>query len=137
MEVSASWNGALDKSASASVTFPSPDQLEIEGLAGYFRNFNQSLSSYCFTLQESGYFSWKTTNTQTTSVVTCTKNFTDSSCNHFGTYTETYPPQYTPTFKPPCCGQCVIGAWKAHALFWPTPAPQPKISTLVGADGFT
>lgn len=137
MEVSVSWNGTLDKFASASVTSTSPDQQEINDLGSHFVNFNKSLSSYCLTVQESGYFSWKTTNTQTTSVVTCTNNVTDSSCDNPGTYTETYPPQYTPTFKPPCCGNCVIQAWKAHALFWPTPAPQPKVSTLVGADGFT
>lgn len=137
MQVSASWNGASNKSASTSATLPSPDQAEIEDLGSYFTNLNKSLSAYCLKIQESAYSSWKTTNTQKTSVVTCTQNVTDSSCDNAGTYTETYPPQYTPIIKPPCCGNCVIQAWKAHALFWPTPAPQPEISTLVGADGFT
>ncbi len=140
MEASTSWNGSSNKFASTLAhngTSISPDQQEIEGLGAYFKDLNQSLSSYCLAFQESGYFSWKATNTQTTSVVTCTRKMTGNICDNDGTHTETFPPTYTATMKPPCCGQCVIAASKAYAIFWPTPAPQPKISTLVGADGFT
>ena len=101
MEVSASWKGVSNKSVPISVTSTSPDQREIEDLGYYFVNLNESLSSYCLNIQESRYFSWRTTNTQKTSVVTCTQNVTDSSCDNPGTYTETYPPQYTPTSNLP------------------------------------
>ena len=114
----------------------SPDQQEIELLGSDFHSFNQSLSSYCLNEQKSAYFSWKATNTQTTSFVTC-KGEVREGCYNIGTFIETQPPQYVPTIKPPCCGQCVIDATKAQAIYWPTPAPQPSISTLVGADGFT
>ena len=139
MEVSTSLNVASNKSAEAlahEATSASPDQQEIEDL-DVFVNLNASLSSYCLSVQENGYFSWKATNTQSTSFVTCTQKMTGSVCDNGGTYIETYPPQYTTTIKPPCCGQCAITAWTAYAVFWPTPAPLPKISTLVGADGFT
>ncbi len=140
MEASTSWIGSSNKFASTLahiVTSTSPDQQEIEDLGTYFGNINQSLSSYCLAVQEKNHFSWKATNTQATSVVTRTRKMTGGICDNDGTYTKTFPPTYTRTMKPPCCGQCVITAWKASAVFWPTPAPQPKISTLVGADGFT
>ena len=118
-------------------TSTSPDQQEFIDLGASFRNLNESLSRYCLHVQESAYLSWKTTNTQATSAVTCRQNVTSGLCDNPGTYTLTYVPQFTPKIQPPCCGQCVITAWKAYAVFWPTPAPQPGISTLVGADGFT
>ena len=118
-------------------TSTSPDQQEFINLGYNFINLNESLSRYCLHVQESAYLSWKTTNTQATSVFTCRQTVTGGLCDNPGIYTETNVPQFTPKIQPPCCGQCAIDAWKAYAVFWPTPAPEPRISTLVGADGFT
>ena len=128
----------MSASTSAQIaTSTSPDQQEFIDLGYNFVNFNQSLSRYCLRVQESAYLSWKTTNTQATSVVTCRQTVTEGLCDNPGTYTETFVPHFTPKMHPPCCGQCVITARKAYAVFWPTPAPEPRITTLVGADGFT
>ena len=113
------------------------DQREFIDLDGYFQNLNPSLSRYCLHVYESAYLSWKTTNTQATSVLTCRSTVAESPCLYAGTYVETDVPQFTPKIKPPCCGQCFIAAQKAQAVFWPTPAPRPNFSILVGADGFT
>ena len=118
-------------------TSTSPDQREFINLGYNFRDLNESLSLYCLHAQESAYTSWKTTSTQATSIVTCVQNVAEGQWNDAGTYTETYMPEFTPTLPSPCCGQCTITAPRASAFFWPTPAPEPKISTLVGADGFT
>ena len=137
MVASTSWNGSSNKFASTlahNVASTSPDQQEVDGLGGYFRNLNQSLSSYCLAVQESGYFSWKATNTQKTSVVTCTRKMTGSICDNDGTYTETYPPTYTATMKPPCCGQCVITAWKAYKISYLSTI-QPAWATCVDVGG--
>ena len=113
------------------------DQRELIDLGYNFNDLNESLSVYCLNVQESSYLSWKTTNTHATGIVTCIQNVAEGQWDDAGTYTETYMPEFTPTLQPPCCGQCAITASRASAFFWPTPAPQPKISTLVGADGFT
>ena len=138
-KVSASLVGNLNMSVSTSAQIATStwDQREFIDLDGYFQNLDQSLSRYCWHVYESAYLSWKTTNTQETSVLTCRSTVAESPCLNAGTYVETNVPQFTPTIIPPCCGQCFIGAQKAQAVFWPTPAPRPDISTLVGADGFT
>ena len=49
-----------------------------------------------------------------------------------------YTPSWTPKITPPCCDTfCNIGAASAQMLYWPTPAPVPGITTVVGPDGFT
>lgn len=138
-KVSASLVGNLNMSVSTLAQIATStwlDQREFIDLEGRFQNLDQSLSRYCLHLYESAYLSWKTTNTQTTSVLTC-RSVAESPCLHAGTYVETDVPQFTPKIKPPCCGPCTIAAQTAQAFFWPTPAPRPNISTLVGADGFT
>ena len=139
-KVSASWNGASNISAPTRAqiaTSTSPDQKEFLDLSANFVDYNHSLSLYCLHIQESAYLSWKTTNIQATSTFHCTQKETEGPCDNDGPYTETVVPDFTPTMKPPCCGQCFITASRAHALFWPTPALQPNISTLVGRHGFT
>ena len=139
-KVSAPLVGSLNMSVSTSAQIATStwlDQREFIDLEGLFQDLNPSLSRYCLHVYESAYLSWKTTNTQTTSVLTCRSTVAESPCLLHGTYVETDVPQFTPKIKPPCCGPCFIAAQKAQAFFWPTPAPQPNISTLVGTDGFT
>lgn len=139
-KLSASLVGSLNTSVSTLAQIATStwlDQREFIDLEDLFQNLDQSLSRYCLHVYESAFLSWKTTNTQTTSVLTCRSTVTESPCLHPGTYVETDVPPFTPKIKSPCCGPCTIAAQKAQAIFWPTPAPQPNISTLVGADGFT
>lgn len=43
-----------------------------------------------------------------------------------------------PSFMPPCCGQCSLTIESgAQVLYWPTPAPEPPVSSIVDANGFT
>lgn len=45
-----------------------------------------------------------------------------------------------PSFVSPCCGQCditVVSISGAQVLYWPTPAPQPPVKSVVDSTGFT
>lgn len=117
----------MSRSTSFSSSSESPDQVEIDGLSAYFRNLNASLSGYCLSLQIKSFYNFKATNT----IPPLTSTIRD------GNFTFTIPPQYSATISPPCCGQCYIQADEAHVVYWPTPAPQPNISTIVGANDFT
>lgn len=135
----------MSRSTSASaLSSETPDQLEIDGLAAMFKNLNVSLSSYCLSLQIESYYNYKSTNTipPVTSTYIHEAHDADSTNTSSLTFfnvtgTETITPQYSPTVSPPCCGLCYIEADEAHAVYWPSPAPQPNVSTIVGAHGFT
>lgn len=41
------------------------------------------------------------------------------------------------TADPPCCGGCTITGQRVEISYWPTPAPTPPVTELVGTNGFT
>lgn len=46
--------------------------------------------------------------------------------------------QWSPVYISPCCDitSCAVPVENAQMLYWPTPAPVPGVSTIVGSDGF-
>ena len=52
--------------------------------------------------------------------------------------TQSSTASWSPTITSPCCNtDCTIQPANAQILFWPTPAPLPNVTTLVGTDNFT
>lgn len=38
----------------------------------------------------------------------------------------------------PCCDEiCSLKVARAQVLYWPTPAPVPNVTSVIGPDGFT
>ena len=45
---------------------------------------------------------------------------------------------YDPLFSRPCCGnECLFWAQTAKVIYWPTPALQPGVTSIVDGNGFT
>lgn len=38
---------------------------------------------------------------------------------------------------PPCCLNCTVFGDQLQLMVWPTPAPTPRVSTLINADNYT
>ena len=100
-----------------------PDNFDNNGeLTPAFFGLDPSVRSYCLSLEAADYSSHMRNPTATAWSI--------------GTFVE--PPVWSPTITPPCCNTfCDISAASAQMFYWPTPAPSPGISTLVGPDGFT
>ena len=45
---------------------------------------------------------------------------------------------WVPVYTSPCCdtSSCAVQVANAQMLYWPTPAPVPGVTTIVGSDGF-
>lgn len=107
----------------------------------WFQGMNQSLSAYCLT-------SWCNSLSQDTPYTTTeTAPVYPPKYQPPGTTTTTLPVSTTftitgytslPSFVSPCCGECPITVVSgAQVLYWPTPAPQPPVESVVDANGFT
>lgn len=96
-----------------------------ESIGPWLYGINASEKQHCLSLERSNYSSWAGANPTSTTAV-----------GWNGT-TLTEPPVWTPTLTQPCCGTlCNIVASAVQLYFWPTPAPYPNITTVVGPDGF-
>ena len=77
-----------------------------------FYGFNDSIKRTCLSINKASFSSW---------------------VNEFD-----HTQDWWPTQQPPCCDlHCYLSLGSAQVLYWPTPAPTPGITTMVGLDGFT
>ena len=75
-----------------------------------FYGMNASVKSYCLSIEEANYSSYQA-----------------SQCGFWTTITSA-----------PCCDQiCSLKVASAQVLYWPTPAPMPNVTSVIGPDGFT
>ena len=44
---------------------------------------------------------------------------------------------FIPTYTSPCCGTCCVTVNNAQVFYWPTPAPDPGVTSVVNEDGYT
>ena len=126
----------------ASVSSQKRDK-DIQYLSDLFRNQNSSLSRSCLSVEIESYSQFKATKPTTEAVGTDTTKIEigHPGISGYSVFSEnttfTYFTPYKSTFSPPCCGVCMMDADDAHVMYWLTPAPQPHVSTIVDADGFT
>ena len=81
---------------------------------GYLCGLNSSVRAFCSTWEAAQYSSWAKT--------------------------QTYPleNEWQHAVSSPCCDAwCNIRVSMVELRYWPTPAPAPNISTIVGPDGYT
>jgi len=99
-----------------------PDSYPDNGSVGPpLYGLNTSVKDYCLSLEKANYSSWAAT--ASPSILT--------NIDEFSTV-------WQPTRTQPCCDTfCNIAAATAQLLYWPTPAPFPNATTVVGTDGFT
>ena len=96
-----------------------PDSFPGSQGSPYFWNLSDTVKSHCLSLEAENYTSWAA-HPQTNSVVD--GNFTESVF-------------WQPVLTQPCCNTyCNLEAASAQLLYWPTPAPNPNISTIVSND---
>ena len=99
-----------------------------ESIGPWLYGINASEKDYCLSLEKSNYSSWAVVNPTLTTIVGYSSTFT--------TFVRS-PSQWSPTLTQPCCGTlCQIFASGVQLYFWPTPAPYPSVTTVVGSDGF-
>ena len=101
---------------------PEEGTSEHGGLIPYLYGLNESAKSYCPSLEKANYSSWAAT------ASTFMTSYADIVTG----------PLWSLVVTPPCCDTfCDIGVSAAQLLYWPTPAPVPAVTTVVGSDGFT
>ena len=97
---------------------PEEGTSEHGGPIPYLNGLNESAKSYCLSLENANYSSWAAT------ASTVMISYADIVTG----------PLRSPVVTPPCCD---TGVSAAQSLYWPTPAPVPAVTTVVGSDGFT
>ena len=103
----------------------------------WWEGMNQTLSSYCLS-------SWCSTLTKITPYTTEYEMpvYPDKKGGMFNSSAVTpysvISYSSLPSFLSPCCNQCVITIESgARVMYWPTPTPQPPVTSIVDANGFT
>jgi len=119
-----------------------------------YPGWDASLISYCVSSQSERYQRFQATNTASVTDIddavteddgyNCAfDNYTAvattvTDCTHTRYMTEVHLQTFSwNAFSPPCCGTCVVEATSAQLIYWPTPAPNPDIRSIVDEHGFT
>ena len=88
-----------------------------------------ALASQCETQWSSSFSAFAATESITGEIGPYTCTFPDG-----GYETDMYGVTWDPTATSPCCLSCTLSGGTARVLYWPTPAPNSAVSTLVDLD---
>ena len=121
-------------SSNANPLYSTQRQQWIEGWVSNFANLDPALATSCAL---SGWSSFQQFDSTDTKYIwtTITNTLTESSTTV--TFPETLHTNDQITWTSPCCYACSVLPEVAHLIYWPTPNPNPAVTTIIGTDGYT